>query len=142
MNLEREFLRKSAGLPLHFGDRKLNEEEKFSKIRTLDVEAELLRVFSNTLREIKRLKEMMDSRFQGYGGGPYGPGPMRTLRDEKGPIDKERLLKVAMDKLDLIEEALAECFDAKVSSEEEVEDDEVEDDEVEDEEEEYEDDEE
>jgi hypothetical protein len=118
MNLEREFLRKSAGLPLHYGDKKLNEEEKFSKIRTLDVEAELLRVFSNTLREIKRLKEMMDSRFQGY--GPMGPGPMRTLRDEKGPIDKERLLKVAMDKLDLIEEALAECFDAKVSSEDEV----------------------
>lgn len=125
MNLEREFLRKSAGLPLHFGDKNLNEEEKFSKIRTLDVEAELLRVFSNTLRDIKRLKEMMDSRYQGY-GSPYGPGPMRTLRDEKGPIDKERLLKVAMDKLDLIEEALAECFDAKVSSEDEVEHDEEE----------------
>lgn len=136
MNLEREFLRKTAGLPLHYETRKLNEEEKYSKIRTLDIEAELLRVFSTTLKDIKRLKEMMNSQYQGYG---YGPGPMRTLRDENGPIDKEHLLKVAMDKLDLIEEALAECFDVKVSKEPEVEheEDDIEDDEESSEEDEY-----
>lgn len=141
MNLEREFLRKSAGLPCKFDNKKLNEEEKFSKIKTLDVEAELLRIFSNTLRDIKRLKEMMNSRYQEY-GSLYGYNPMRILKDEKGQIDKEKLLKVAMEKLDLIEEALIECFDAKKSDKDEddeyedEDEDEYEDDEEEDEEEE------
>lgn len=114
MKNEMELLRKSAGLPIN---------ESTSKVRTLDLEADLLREFSSFLSGLKRIKERIDRPY-GYGPGPYGPGPYGALRDENSKPDIDRLRTIAKEKMGLVDEAISEVFGKAKEEEEESEDDE------------------
>lgn len=139
MSLEKDSLRKAAGLPFEVKINKLfvknaaglpvevkiNElvenklfEGDISQIRTMDIEAELLRIFSNTIKDIKRIKDLMEgipspySYSYGYGNINHTSNSFK-LKDEHGEIDKNYLFKLSMDKLDIIEEVMIECFSSK-----------------------------
>ncbi len=132
MSFEKDMLRKTAGLPFSTKKQSLFEG-KISKIRTMDVETELLRIFSGCIRDVKRLRELIEgnNNNKNYYNGPIGYDSYR-LKDESGDIDKERLFSLSLEKLDLIEESLSECFGIKKEENKEPEeDDEEEDDEEE-----------
>lgn len=115
MSFEKDMLRKTAGLPFSTKKQSLLEG-KISKIRTLDVETELLRIFSSSIRDVKRLRDIMEGRSGSYYGGissSYGNQDQYRLKDESGDIDKKYLFKLALEKLDLIEESLRDCFNIK-----------------------------
>jgi len=124
MSFEKDMLRKTAGLP--FSTKKASLfEGRISKIRTLDVETEMLRIFASTIRDIKRIRDLMEgnqgNNYYGTigGGNPNG----YKLKDESGDIDKKYLFELALGKLDLVEESLAECFGIKREEHEEEYDD-------------------
>jgi hypothetical protein len=104
MSIEKDLLRKAAGLS--FETKRNLFEENISKVKTLDIETELLRIFSNSIRDIKRIKDIMDGRTNFY----YGQADQYKLKDEFGKIDKKKLFDLSMEKLDIMEESLAECF--------------------------------
>lgn len=121
---DREALRRSAGIYTS-----LNEEKNISKIRTLDIEADLLRSFSMVLKDIKRMKHMIEEPIPQYGG--MGPGPMGRMKEEQGDVDLDHLYKVSKEKLEMVEDALKDCFKEQSSKDDEEEDDEEESDEEE-----------
>jgi len=99
MNLERELLRKSAGIHTEL------KEGSSSRIKTLDYEAELLKSFSMFLKDLKRIKNSIKNPYPGYGPGPYG-----MLKDEKGKPDLKRLNSIAKEKLMLVQKAIDDVF--------------------------------
>lgn len=80
--------------------------EDVSKTRTLDVEADLLMTFSRFLRDLERVKHLIDNPIPKY--SPYGPGPMRRQKEEEP--DMEKIKQIAYEKLDLVKEVIDDCF--------------------------------
>lgn len=121
MSLEKDALRKAAGLSFDT-KRKSLFEGNVSKVRTLDIEAELLRIFTGSIRDIKRLRDIMEGNYNSYYG--INGGNSYRLKDESGEIDKKYLFKLATEKLDLMKESLKDCFSIKdeVSKESDEED--------------------
>lgn len=105
MNLEKELLRRSAGLPIN--------ESSSSKVSTLDYEADLLRSFSTFLESLERLKERMERPpYSGYGPGPYG-----AIRNNDKKPDCEKLRMIAKSKLSLVDETIDRVFGKEKSKE-------------------------
>jgi len=98
MNLEKEMLRRSAGLPI-------NESSSASRIKTVDFEADLLQSFSSFFNSLERMKERMKGGYSGYGPGPYG-----AIRKESEKPDCQKLKIMAKEKLTLANNLVDEIF--------------------------------
>jgi hypothetical protein len=98
---EMEVLRASAGIRTNL------DTSKTSKLKTLDIESDVLRSFSCILRDFSRMKQSIKGAVEGPHNNPYNRAPLKM---EMGEANKKRLYVVAMKKIELLKEAIEDCF--------------------------------
>lgn len=116
MKNELAMLRKQAGLSYSTNKKPVNKKsinESISKVQSLDIEADILRGFSNLIREFSNIKDRLEQP------NSYG---MMVNKQVKQKIDKEKLYELSINKLELLKVAIKECFN---NYEEEEENDDV-----------------
>lgn len=99
---EMEQLRATAGIRSDY------VKPKTSKLKTLDIESDILRSFSMVLRDFSRMKNQINGdEYNGMHSGPYNRKPLKM---ELGDANKKKLYRISMEKIELLKEAVQDCF--------------------------------